>query len=571
MADTKWMSSPSAGTFADGVGIDIFSKPGTVMASPQISTESGTTIKDLCNWAFLSSDTNSYWWGDNGYVYQRTPGSVYTAKARFVVVNFNAATSFARRDTITGNVTSGKVYLVGAIDTKTFIAKVVSGTMTSADNACTTDGAGGGSGTGALLNELPVSITGAAEFNGKFYWTTSTNQSLSVADDYLNEMAIAGNWGSDINSTAGWPKKLNQSMWHPMCVQSIYLFIGNGVELASVDDTMIFTSSGTASVTLPDMPTGNEINSIISFGEDILLGVGFRSSGGSSYETGTIRRWDLSSSTYTDIKNVPDNGVYAMVFWENTVIVFAGLRGNIYSFDGTNLTKIKVLPHNSSAAVGNYDLAVINPGSVCVFDGKVAFALASQQSSSNDKTFHAGIYVLGRVANGYPLALVCAYYHVDDDILALEGRQFGALLPTLYGTEGSQAPLLLSASWYPTPLYEIGFTDVNNLLDGAYLVIFIKGDSEKTKTFLEYGIGYDSDQAPYNTGIFTFDNNYTGDITLNDIQGPLSQFEIAKYEGQYKINCRTIRLGIIFHPETKNPVSIAMDSFYAKWNEEEKL
>ena len=66
-------------SFAEGVGVDIHSKPGIVTVKQRLKKDSGTTITELCRYAVKASDGNSYWFSSSsGKVWRRTSAGTWS-------------------------------------------------------------------------------------------------------------------------------------------------------------------------------------------------------------------------------------------------------------------------------------------------------------------------------------------------------------------------------------------------------------------------------------------------------------------------------------------------------------
>ena len=136
---TKWYGglsdsiyTPTDNTFEKGYNVDIFSNPGVAQISPLMSKDSGATVTDLCNFGFVASNGNTYWFSSGGKIYQRTSAGAWTNVATITKITFGGATAFLKGDTITGNVTGATVLLIGAVSTSVFMAIVlVTGFLTT--------------------------------------------------------------------------------------------------------------------------------------------------------------------------------------------------------------------------------------------------------------------------------------------------------------------------------------------------------------------------------------------------------------------------------------------------------
>jgi hypothetical protein len=392
-------------------------------------------------------------------------------------------------------------------------------------------------------------ILGACEYNGYIYWATATALHCITT-------ALAGTetpW-TTIDVGGVFPATLTTSTWHPMCVQSIYLVIGNANTLATVDDLGAFTASGTPDVTLATLKLGNNISCLIPYGEDVLSGTQYilDTSGTPNIpQTGYLARWDLASAAFTSITEVPDSGVYALGIFENTAIVFAGLSGGIYTFDGTNIGKPKRIPSIYTTNPKPADYYYVNPGSVANFKGKILFAGVASG-------FDNAIYELGRVKSGYPFALSPTYA-----INNLLSHTFGAIV-SIGNT------FLVSTKISPTNAYGVWKMSTAKVATEGGLYFTVQGDIERNKTFLEYAIGYTGGSAYTGTiTAFAYKNLFETVVDLS----PSSQTEGMKYYCQNKLAARTMLFYVkqTFLTDAVVGTTNSIDFFYTKWEEEEKL
>lgn len=391
-------------------------------------------------------------------------------------------------------------------------------------------------------------ILGAAEYNGYVFWATDTKlHCITIAN------AGSENPWATIDGIAGFPKTLTSSAWHPMVVQSIYLNIGNANTIATVDDLGTFTSSGTPDVTLLTLKTRNNITCLIAYGEDILAGTQYdinTTVTPNVARTGYLCRWDMASEAFISITEVPDNGVYALGIFENTAIAFCGLSGGIYTFDGTNVNKIKKIPmvYTSSPTPSNY--YYVNPGNVTNFKGKLIFG-------GKASGFDSAVFEIGRVKYGYPLALSPTY--APSNVLTYS---FGAVV--------SIGNTFLISSLSPAADYGVWSMSTAYVATEGGIYFEVPGDVEKNKTYLEYAIGW--------TGGTAFTGTITGsaytDIftTIQSLAGSTID-EGYKIYYQKKIITRLMLFYLkwVFSGSTAVGSNKAIDSFYTKWTEDEKL
>ena len=300
-----------------------------------------------------------------------------------------------------------------------------------------------------------------------------------------------------------------------------------------------------------------------------MAGVSYGLGYNGTWEKGLLARWDLVSTAWTSIKDVPDEGIQATIMTDDGLIVFGGKKGNIYLYDGTNLTKIKKIKKaigredvfGYEDADGGYD---IFPDSVCIYNGMIYFGLS--RSTIYNSAFNGGIYCLGRINNNYPLALTLEYKvptGVLDSVYIGSIRNIGALIGSYLSIVGSGQQAVYT--------YKVAKT-LAVYKDSGYVIFNVQGDTEKNKTFMEYLIGYKvlGDAATPLTLQYWKDYDFIEasspfTITLNDNSAYHKKF------CQTKIEARTMQFKLTLNGPGTSQKGPIVDTLYVKWNEVEKL
>ena len=377
-------------------------------------------------------------------------------------------------------------------------------------------------------------ILGAKEFNGYFYWANATK---------LHEMIITGNWTTDIDSVATWPKTLISATYHPMIVQGLYMFIGNNRNIASVDDAGTFTATGTPSITFDTLPPSYTIINMIPFGTDFIMGTRVNS----TYESARVFRQDFTLVSPLTDDDIPETGVNCFIRTDNYIFIQAGSQGTFYYYDGKTIEKVKKIP-------GDYvnKTMIVHPGSTCVFQGRAMIGV----SNLSGNPCLEGIYSLGQYDRNYPLALVLEYVISPNKLTSIE---IGAMLAI--GTK-------LVVAWKNgSSTYGVDVINYSAKYSGAYVkTLAITGEREGSKTFEEYVIGYK--QKPAGTDIaLSYDKNYAG--TFADTISLRDEVNYNKLFGDVSFDAGVVQFKIAFTVSGNDSPSI--DLFYTKWNSREVL
>ena len=305
-------------------------------------------------------------------------------------------------------------------------------------------------------------IKGAAEFDGYIYWATNTA---------LHEINVGGTWtgtASTVDAVSGFPATLNSATYHPMVVQGLYLLIGNGQQIATIEaGTGIFTANGTPDVSLADLPSNYEIRTLINFGIDVLVGT----TTNDKYTSARIFRWDVASPAYISDDDIPDYGINAFIPVDNYTFAQAGQAGNIYQYTGKEL----VLKHKMNGDYSAKTMEVL-PQSHTSFRGLPLFGV----SNVSGNPIKQGIYSLGRHDHKYPLALNLEYVISTGDTSDVS---IGALL-----TIGND----LLVAWKDGTSYGVDIIDWANKYANAYYktLILDGGARQLIKDFKNFAFNY---------------------------------------------------------------------------------
>lgn len=255
----------------------------------------------------------------------------------------------------------GNTYLFGANNGKVW--KRTSGGTYSLE-ATTAPAAGSGG------------VTDAVEYQGYIYYAMQNR---------LGRVAVGAAWGTRNDS---WATFTNGNVsWHPMRVVNLVLYIGDGNLLAQVDGTT-FTADAL------DIESPLIIKCLGQLGTDILLGTIVSS----NIISTQIFRWNTWSVSFTNSDPIPEVGINCFLPIDNGVIVNAGTKGNLYTYDGVNLTPYKQIKGTWSASTNKgqvYPNAALNFNSLPLFGFSIALGTPCNM----------GVYSLGRANRNYPVVL----------------------------------------------------------------------------------------------------------------------------------------------------------------------
>lgn len=321
---------------------------------------------------------------------------------------------------------------------------------------------------------------GAFEYQGYVYWAT---------ESYLHRIAVASA-DEDWSGLTGqnWMKFLITDVaYHPMVEQNNILYVGDGKYLTQVD-TGVF--SGLAL----DIKTPRRISALGKVGTDVLIGT-YR---GADIVTTEVIRWNTVSVNFAVSDPVDEEGINAFMPGDSIVFVQAGLRGNIYTYNGQALEIFKKIPGEfTSAKYGQ-----VNPGSVANIGGNILFGFSNGSGDPADE----GIYRLGRAGRSYPYILDFPYpiSQRSGVNFILTGVTIGAVL-----VDGHD----IYVAWKESTNYGVDKIDASNKLSKGYIETRIMSATrEPFSIFSKFLVAYESIPASCAIEIL-YDKNYTGSYT----------------------------------------------------------
>lgn len=151
---------------------------------------------------------------------------------------------------------------------------------------------------------------GATYYRNYIYYTT---------DGYLGRFDFGSTWNDNYQVlTSGVP--------HPLFQFDLILYIGNGYNVASLDDAGVFSSS------VLDQNVEDIICAMINLGDDLLT----LSNPGSYINDSSITRWNTYSDSWSYKDKIKQKGAYAFLDSDNYVHVVCQ-SGDIYLYNGSQL------------------------------------------------------------------------------------------------------------------------------------------------------------------------------------------------------------------------------------------
>jgi len=235
--------------------------------------------------------------------------------------------------------------------------------------------------------------SGAKEFDGNIYWAT---------DKVLNRVSVeqSETFGE---VDLGFGLFENGSDFHPMVQQTRSLYIGDGKDIAVIDDLGLYSPTSAFEL-LPN----ETIQTLIDFDIDILVGT-------RRGNEGRVLRWDGVSDSWSAQDDIDEEGINAFIRDDNFVYVQAGSYGRMYFYNGEKLEPFKRIPGDWSPT----SKAIVNANSVGFHLGVPVFGLSKQAGNPT----LLGVYGFGSYGVGYPKTL-----SLDFPIGGFEDLEIGAIL-----------------------------------------------------------------------------------------------------------------------------------------------
>jgi len=414
-SDTKW--SGIAGSFAESIGIDGHSSPGTVTVHQKMTKNSGSTVTELCKVRVAASNGYSFWFSSSsGKIWARSSGGTWTL-------------------------------------------------------ALTTTAAAGG-----------VNCLGAMEYNGFIYWATESR---------LHRIAIANADDAWSGQTLNWATfAVTNASYHPMAIQDLTLFIGDGNRVVSVDSAGSFNNNAL------DILTPYVITTMIDYEIDLLIGTTVSTA--TTVNKTSIIRWDCVSTSWNTSDTIEEVGINAFIRDDNYIYVNAGRAGSIYYYNGEKLESFKIIPGTYSST----SYGTIYPQAVTNYKGMPIFGF----SNGNGNPAPQGIYSFGSYSKDYPKVLDLSWVISQNVTSSVE---IGAILV---------ADFDILVAWKEGSNYGVDKIDYTAKYTSAYFETRMIAQDQRdiVKTLREVSAFYNS--LPASTGItFSYSINGAAYVAMTSV------------------------------------------------------
>ncbi len=346
-------------------------------------------------------------------------------------------------------------------------------------------------------------ILDAREYQGYIYYSMQSK---------LGRWQLSTAWSSRNDS---WASFSNTDIdFHPMIEQNLVMYIGDRNYLAQVDGVTFSNGS-----TILDIKNPLRMRSLGRVLTDILVG---------TYVTDNVTateifRWNTWSLSFTNSDEIPETGINAFLSTDNSVIVNAGRKGNLYSYNGMQLDQFKQIPGTWSGT----NQAIVHSNAVANLYGLPLFGLSNISGNPAPQ----GVYSYGSRDRNYTKVLNLEYVISTGNTSNIE---IGAMV-----ISGDN----MFVSWKDTntgTVYGVDRLDASNKYSCAYFetrVINIERSSQK-----ELNVVVNYRTLPTGTGINIYASVNYGSYTLltsiNDID------RLCKYAKERISGANTVQIKV---------------------------
>ena len=272
--------------------------------------------------------------------------------------------------------------------------------------------------------------------------------------------------------------------WHPLKVYSGSLFGGAGRYIFKIE------SDGTFTARALTLPAGMKVKSLNVYGDRLMIGTWMGSSITDKAES-HLFSWDGTSEFPSESFYLEEHGMNALISWENILLDFAGIQGNVYAFNNAFLDKAKQIP-NISPMVGDY--VYVNPGAVAQYGGNILAGFSVGSGSAL-----GGVWEFGRKTEDLPFSMTLPY-KISTGYTDVE---IGAVM-----IAGSNKFLV---SWKRGTTYGMDILDTSAKYTSGYFESQKYEIANGQKPTLVKGINFTAEPLPANTSITVqYDIDYSG-------------------------------------------------------------
>jgi hypothetical protein len=293
------------------------------------------------------------------------------------------------------------------------------------------------------------------------------------------------------------------------------MFIGAGRYVAQLESDGLFTAR---KLTLPE---GHRVKSMEVYGDRLVIGTWM---GTNIYDKAEayLFTWDGTTTFAEQSYWLEEHGSNALITWENILMNFAGIGGNLYVFNNSFLDKAKQIPE-VKPGIGDY--VFVNPGAVAQYGGNILAGVSVGSGSAL-----GGVWEFGRKTEDLPFAMTTPYLtstgHTDVEIGAIfigENNQFIVSWKhgTDYGIDRLDTTTKQTGGYYTTQKSELQDGANDRLVKGVAIV------AEPLPASTSITVAYDADDSGTFTTGGTIDSTNQADLLYFPFRAKVAQFKFT--------------------------------------------
>lgn len=193
--------------------------------------------------------------------------------------------------------------------------------------------------------------------------------------------------------------------FHPLIVIENRMYVGNASNVALVDDrTLAPVAFDAAALILEPKYT---IQTLGKLSDKLIIGtITEGTTAGSFSGFSAVFNWDRISIDLTSEATVPEFGVNAFIDFNGSMLIQAGKKGNLYSYNGVSAVPSRRIP-------GDWGInkeGIVENNSVSSYLGIPIFGFANQSvDPANNSPMKVGVYSFGGFDAKYPRSFNLEY------------------------------------------------------------------------------------------------------------------------------------------------------------------
>ena len=321
-----------------------------------------------------------------------------------------------------------------------------------------------------------VGILSAEEDRGFIYFATESRIGRFAVPAAGAAITIANDWATF---------DITDAVFHPMKKVNLVLYIGDGNQVAQIDNG-VFSSNAL------DIAAPLRVSSLGILDTDLLIGTFISNN---VLQTQIIR-WNTWSKSFSVSDPIPEMGINAFLESDNIVVVNAGVKGNLYIYDGAQLDTYQKVKGDYSAT----NKAKVRDNAVFNFNGMPLFGLSLVTGTG----VNLGVYSMARTNRKYPYVLNLEFAISTGNLTKIE---IGAIVPV------SADQFLVS--WKDTTTGTVYGVDIMSLTEkatGYFVTRLMNVDREVETNYGEAHVPHRALASGTDINIY-HDKNHTGSFT----------------------------------------------------------